>query len=159
MKKTFTISVVFFLLIGLSEHSKGQNLTSQSISLIKHQVDSVFHSMIKAAENLDYDLISKGVADKYSAGFIINGSYYTTYSSLISNLTSNLQSGTKQKIAIQMEKITVLTNNIVLLTATGDSMVELNTGQSFTATFFWSFVYEKIENQWKVVQSHQSNNR
>jgi len=159
MKKFIPFLIVFCLLCGLKEPSYGQSLSSQSITLIKNEVDSVFHSAIKAAENLDYDQISKGVSDKYNAGFILNGSYYTTYSSMISVLTSNLQAGAKQKIAIQNEKISVLTPNIVLLTATGNAKVDLNTGQSFTSTFFWSFVYEKINGQWKVVQSHQSINR
>jgi len=29
-------------------------------------------------------------------------------------------------------------------------------GQTFNVKFFWSFVFEKINNNWKVVHSHQS---
>lgn len=50
-------------------------------------------------------------------------------------------------------------------------LIEYSTGQvisnqqkaktedTFTAKFFWSFVYEKMDNEWKVIQSHQSNLR
>ncbi|MBK7131625.1 MAG: nuclear transport factor 2 family protein [Bacteroidales bacterium] len=59
-------------------------------------------------------------------------------------------------MTFQSKKITVLSERIVLVTASGNANVELNTGQTFNVTFFWSFVYEKINNDWKVIQSHQS---
>ena len=131
-------------------------MTNLQKSKIEKQVDSIFHTLVKAAENVDYDKISLGVDDRYNSGFIVNNSYFTKYDSLINILKANLRSGTKQSITIQNKKITVLSDNIVLLTASGDTNVELNTGQSFNVKFLWSFVYEKINNDWKVIQSHQS---
>ncbi len=156
MKTTIAISLICFLILGFNGQSKGQSLTNMQKSKIEKQVDSIFHTMVKAAENLDYDKISMGVDDRYNAGFIVNSSYYTKYDSLINILKANLRSGTKQSIAIQNEKITVISDRIVLVTASGDTNVELNTGQSYNAKFLWSFVYEKINNDWKVIQSHQS---
>jgi hypothetical protein len=156
MKTTLTLSLICILTFGFNERSKAQNLTMPKQLMIEKQVDSIFHSMVKAAENVDYDKISVGVDDRYNAGFLINNSYYTKYDSLISTLKSNLRSGTKQNIKIQNKKITVLSDNIVLLTASGESRIESNTGQPLTIEFLWSFVYEKINNGWKVIQSHQS---
>ena len=156
MKTTLTISLICFLAFGFNGQSKGQNLSNLLESKIEKQVDSMFRTMIKAAENMDYDKISLGVDDRYNAGFIVNASYYSKYNSMINILKTNLQSGTKQSITIQNKKITVLSDSIVLLTASGDTNVELNTGQSFSVKFLWSFVYEKINNDWKVIQSHQS---
>lgn len=159
MKTTLTIILVSFLLFGLQGQSKGQNLTSLQKSKIERQVDSVFYTMVKAAENLDYDKISTGVDDRYNAGFIVNGLYYSTYDSLIYTLKANLRDGAKQSITIQKKKITVLSDRIALVTASGDARVEFNGGQTFNAKFLWSFVYEKMNNRWKVIQSHQSNGR
>jgi hypothetical protein len=156
MKTTITISLFCFLIAGFNGQSKGQKFTNLQKSKIEKQVDSIFHLMVKAAENLDYDKISKGVDDRNNAGFIVNGSYYSKYDSLINILKANLRNGPKQSITIQNKKITVLSDNIVLLTASGDTDVELNTGQSFHAKFLWSFVFEKVNNDWKVIQSHQS---
>ena len=159
MKTTQTILTIFFicfLIVGFNGQSKGQNLTKQQKSKIEKQVDSIFTSMVKAAENLDYDKISLGVDDTYNAGFIVNNSYFTKYDSLITILKANLRSGIKQRITFQHKKMTVLSESIVLLTASGDSNVELNPGQSFTIKFLWSFVYVKMNNDWKVIQSHQS---
>jgi hypothetical protein len=61
-----------------------------------------------------------------------------------------------QLITIRKQKITVLSDRIALLTAYGDSKAEVNDGNTFTVKFFWSFVYEKTINDWKVIQSHQS---
>lgn len=62
----------------------------------------------------------------------------------------------KQSIAIQKEKVTVLSDTIVLLTAYGEAKIDVSNGSSFSANFYWSFVYEKTDNNWKVIQSHQS---
>ena len=156
MKTTLTVSFICFLAFGFNGQSKGQNLTHQQKSMIERQVDSVFYTMVKAAENLDYDKISTGVDDRYNAGFIVNGSYYAKYDSLINILKANLRSGTKQSLTIQNKKITAMSDSIVLLTASGDTDVELNTGQSFHAKFMWSFVFARFNNDWKVIQSHQS---
>jgi len=105
---------------------------------------------------VDYDKISLGVDDRYNAGFIVNNSYYSKYDSMIDILKANLRSGTKQTITIQNKKITVLSKSIVLLTASGNANVDLNNGQTFNVNFLWSIVYEKFNNDWKVIQSHQS---
>ena len=155
--KTFLIfSLIYFLTLGITGPSKGQSLSNLQKSTIEKQVDSIFQSMVKAAENLDYDQISKGVDDSHHAGFMVDGSYYAKYDSLITILKANLRSGTKQKITLQNKKITVLSDRIVLLTALGETNVDLATGQSFHVKFTWSFVYEKFNNDWKVIYSHQA---
>jgi hypothetical protein len=156
MKKIVPISLFCFLLTGFISRSDGQTLTTAQKSGIATEVASVFHEMIKAGENLDYEKLSSGVDDRQNAGFILNGSYFAAYDSLVNILKANRQDGARQTITIQKEKITVLSDSIVLITAYGDSKVMLNPGQTFTARFLWSFVYEKTNNNWKVIQSHQS---
>jgi len=156
MKRVCTLSLIWILVFGFNVSTIGQNLTIPQKLKIEKQVDSIFNVMVKAAEKVDYNKISMGVDDRYSAGFLVNNVYYPTYESLINMLKSNMRSGAKQSITIQNKKITVLTDNIVLLTASGESKVESSTGQSLTIEFLWSFVYEKINNNWKVIQSHQS---
>jgi len=156
MKTTLTITLVCIFLVGFNGQSRGQSLMKLQKSTIEKQVDSIFVTMVKAAERVDYDKISTGVDDRYNAGFIVNNTYFTKYDSLINILRSNIRSGAKQLITIQHKKITVLSDNIVLLTASGESIFESNTGQPLNINFLWSFVYEKIKNDWKVIQSHQS---
>ena len=159
MSKTLSFALIGFLLIGLIEYSNGQNISNQLKTRIEEQVDSLFHLNIIAAEHLEYDQLSRGVDDIHQAGFIVNGSYFAQYDSLMNNLKARSQRIVKQHINVQKEKITALSDRIALLTAYGDTKVEVNDGNTFTVKFFWSFVYEKKGKDWKVIQSHQSSIR
>ena len=159
MTKAFSFALIGFLLLGFNERSNGQSISNQQKIKIEEQVDSLFHDNIIAADRLEYDRLSRSVDDMHQAGFIVNGSYFAQYDSLISSLKLRSQRVVKQHITIQKEKITVLSDRIVLLAAFGDTKVEVNDGNTFTAKFFWSFVYEKIGKDWKVIQSHQSSIR
>jgi hypothetical protein len=159
MKRAIIILPVCLFFFGLSETTSGQTLSNQQRSMIEQQVDSVFHTMINSAENLEFDKLSKGVDDKYNAGFIAYGSYYAQYDSLINYVKTRSMSILKQSLTLQKEKVTVLYENIVLVTAFGDAKIDVSSGNSFTTKFYWSFVYEKINNVWKVIQSHQSSVR
>ncbi|NJK86026.1 MAG: nuclear transport factor 2 family protein [Bacteroidales bacterium] len=62
----------------------------------------------------------------------------------------------QQKISISEKKITVLSDKIALLTAHGTSKASLPDGREISVNFLWSFAFEKMDNQWKVIHSHQS---
>jgi len=159
MAKAYSFVLMGFLVLCVNEHSNGQSISNQQKTKIEVQVDSLFHQSIIAAERLEYDQLSESVDDIHQAGFIVNGIYFSQYDSLMNSLKARSQRIVKQHITIQKEKITVLSDRIVLLTAYGDTKVEVNDGNTFTAKFFWSFVYEKIGKDWKVIQSHQSSSR
>lgn len=156
MKKAMLIVGFGFFSLGYVCNVSGQKPSSKAIET---RVDSVFHEMIKAGENLDYDKLTTGVDDKHRAGFIVGGTYYEKYDELIDLLKSRSSGVAGQHITVQKEKITVLSESIALLTASGESQIELKNGTVVATKFDWSFVYEKIDNQWKVIQSHQSVSR
>lgn len=159
MKKLIIISISFLLSFGLIEQSEGQTLSKRQTELIKDHVDSIFQKMLVFAEKLDFDELSSGVDDTHGAGFITNGKYYSEYSSLIEDVKLNAQGISQQDISIKEKKITVLSKDIVLLTASGVAKAYINDGREIAANFNWSFVYEKIDNKWKVIYSHQSTTR
>jgi len=159
MTKSFTFALICSLLLGFISSSKGQPISNLQRTRIEQQVDSVFHNNLKAAEHFDYDQLSQSVDDKYKAGFIWNNIFYARYDSLINIVKTRSQGVSKQTMTIQKEKITVISEQIVLLTAIGVTNVELNNGTTISANFFWSFVYEKTGKNWKVIQSHQSSVR
>jgi hypothetical protein len=159
MKNALTTFLIGFLIFGCIQWSNGQNITNQQKSNIEKEVDAIFQTMVKAADSLNYDKISTGVDDKYNAGFITGGSYYAKYDSMINILKSRPQDGSTQSIIVKQEKITVLSDRLALLTASGESKISPGSGSSYTIRFLWSFVYEKEGNEWKVIQSHQSGAR
>ena len=72
---------------------------------------------------------------------------------------SRAQGIDSQTIYLDEKKITVLSEKFAIITASGSSEVFLSNGTSFSGGFNWSFVYEKINNEWKVIHSHQSRRR
>lgn len=159
MNKLTIISILFLLSFGFITQTIGQTLSDRQTELIKNQVDSMFQKMLVLAEKLEFNKLSSGVNDTRKAGFITNGKYYARYSSLIEDVKNNAQGISKQDISIKEKKITVLSDKIVLMTASGVAKAKLDDGREIAADFHWSFVYEKIDNDWKVIYSHQSTTR
>jgi hypothetical protein len=159
MKKLIIISISLLLSFGFITQSEGQTLSKRQTEIIKSQVDSMFQKMVVFAEKLDFNKLSSGVNDKYGAGFITNDKYYASYSSLIEDVKINARGISKQDIFIKEKKITVLSDKIVLMTASGVAKANLDDGREISANFHWSFVYEKMDNDWKVIYSHQSTTR
>ena len=152
MNKLIVISIFSLLALGL----EGQTISKKQTELIKNQVDSVFQKMVVYAEKLDFEKLSLGVDDTYNVGFISNNKYYSQYASLIEDTKLTALGISKQDISIKEKKITVLSEKIVILTATGTAKSYIDDGREILINFHWSFVYEKINNNWKVIQSHQS---
>ena len=159
MKKTVFVTIFFAVFLGIIHQVEAQTLSNKKITLIENQIDSIFLSMLDFAERLDYDKISNGVDDKHKAGFITNGNYYSDYSSLIEVVKSSAQGVSNQRIVLNDKKITVLSDRIVLLTTSGTAHAKLNDGNQIKVNFHWSFAFEKIDGEWKVIHSHQSSTR
>src|SRR6266568_2687118 len=137
MTKTIAILMFGYLIMGFTDSLNGQSLSPKQKTKLEKQVDSVFHSMIHAAEILDYDKLSQGVDDNLNAGFITAGAYFTRYDSLIDILRTRSNGVSQQVITIQKEKFTALSENIVLLTAFGNSKIMTNDGNFFEVKFYW----------------------
>ena len=159
MNKLLPIFILFLLSFGFAAQSEGQTLSKSQTELIKNQVDSIFRKMLVFAEKLEFNELSSRVDDTNRAGFISNGKYYADYQSLIDDVKQNAQGISQQDISIKEKNITVLSDKIVLLTASGVAVARINDGREISANILWSFVYEKIDNNWKVIYSHQSTTR
>jgi len=156
MKKLIIVLISFFLSFGFVNQLDGQSLSKSQTEFFEKQVDSVFQIMLAYAEKLDFDKLTFGVNDKHKVGFISNGKYYADYSTLINDVKQTATGVSHQDISIKNKKITVLSDKIVILTASGLSSAKINDGREIVANFHWSFVYEKTNNNWKVIYSHQS---
>ena len=156
MKNLLKLLSCILFSVTLSGSTFAQEPASKQQQIVEKQVDDEFQKMVKAAEQLNYDLLTQGVDDRHHAGFITNSTYFEQFDTLIKAFKDRAQGVVSQKISFENKKITVLSDRIVLLTANGKSVATVNNGNTFTGDFFWTFVYEKIDGQWKVIQSHQS---
>ncbi len=159
MSKTPAISLIIFVITCFSADVYSQNLSARQKSVIEDQITTEFQNMLKAATTLDLKTLATGVDDRYHAGFISNGTYYSTFDSLMSVLEKVSGSVIRQDFSVEMMKISVLSENFALLTALGTAEVSRTSGNMVKTKFYWTFVYQKIDGAWKVIRSHQSGNR
>ncbi|MDU1890288.1 MAG: nuclear transport factor 2 family protein [Dysgonomonas sp.] len=159
MNKLIVISIFCFLSFGFVTKSVAQSISPNQTEVIKKQVDAVFLKMVDSAKKFDFKELSSGVDDTHMAGFISNGKYYASYSALVKEVEPSAQGIDRQDISFKDKKITVLSESLVLVTTSGVSNSYLDDGREIIVDFQWSFIYEKINNDWKVIHSHQSSMR
>jgi hypothetical protein len=82
MNWRIAVRIHVLLLTGFINQSLGQTPSNTKTEQLEKQVDSAFSEMLNYAERLDLKALSTGVDDRYEAGFISNGKYYSTYASL-----------------------------------------------------------------------------
>ena len=63
------------------------------------------------------------------------------------------------KYSVFNKKITVLSDNAALLAASGNASAGLEDGRTITGGFAWTFVYSKVNNNWKIIHTHMSTPR
>ncbi len=159
MRQSFLPIWIFMILISCSSHLSAQKISDKQRFDIEKQIDTQFLAMLEAAGKLDLTALSEGVDDRNHAGFITNGTYFASFDSLMTVYKQNSGRVINQVFTVQKKKITVLSPDIALLTAGGVAKVNGSSGSITNVKFLWSFVYERIDGKWQVIQSHQSSVR
>ncbi|MDP4209402.1 MAG: nuclear transport factor 2 family protein [Bacteroidota bacterium] len=135
---------------------QAQQLSAKRIAIIEKQIDSIFTDNLKAGEAVDMDKLAQSVDDSRKTGFISGGAYYAAFDSLLEKVKAGKNGIARQEYVLGQKKITVLSEKDALVTASGTSTLFTTSGSTFSVKFAWTFVYEKINNVWKVIHSHQS---
>jgi hypothetical protein len=153
MKK---ILIVLFVSAIVPYIAYSQTFSEHQKAITLKQLDSVFNEALRAGEKLAIDKIENSVNDIHKTGHIANGKFYATFDTIMISLRNSAESVQHQKYDIQNKTITVLSENTGIVVASGIAVVQLQSGNSIRAPFAWTFVYEKINGEWKVVHSNQS---
>ena len=128
-------------------------------SEIESAINKIFNESILAGEQLDFDNMKMQVNDKFSSGFINNGKYYTSFDLLFADYKNATNGIKSQKITIDNKKITILSGNSVLLTANGQFSATTDTDNVVNGRFVWTIIYKEIDNEWKIIHTHMTNER
>jgi len=128
-------------------------------SEIESAINKMFDESIHAGEQLDLEKMKMQINDKYSAGFINNGKYYTSFDLLFSDYKTATNGIKSQKLTIDNKKITILSGNSVLLTANGQFSATTDDDKIINGKFFWTIIYKEIDNEWKIIHTHMTNER
>ena len=159
MKKLTVVSVLCIIMFLAVNTVHAQKISEKQRIKIENELEIVFDEALKTGENLDADKLIISVDDKYKAGHLVNGVYYSSFDSVMTVFKSGTKNLERQEYDIHKKKITVLTKNLAIISASGNATIYIYSGGSFNAAFVWTFVYEKIGDEWKVIHSHRSNPR
>ena len=151
--------LIFFLSFLVFNIYAEEELTKEEKAKIINEVNTLFENSIKAGEILDIKGIRENVDDTLKSGFVDNGIYFTSFEDVMSMFENRINGLDSQKMLIEDKRITVLSSNIVLLTTSGNNEAKLSDGRIMKVKFAWSFVYTKINNEWKIIHTHMSNPR
>lgn len=143
--------------LWISSNGYSQGLTNKQKEKISSEITTLFEKSVKAGERFDIKEMTSNVDDSLRAGFIDNGYFFNSFEEVMKGFKERIKGCKSQKTNISNKKITVLSDNVVLLTTSGDYLVALEDGRTLTDRFAWTFVYSKINDTWKVVHSHMSN--
>ena len=145
--------------LGICYSVYSQELTNNQKEKIISEITALFEQNIKAAESLDSKGLNGSVNDTLKTGFIDNGKFFNSFDEVMKSFNERIKGVKSQKFSISNKKITVLTDDAALLTASGNFSVALDDGRTFTGGFAWTFVYSKLNGNWKIIHSHMSTSR
>ena len=156
-QKIYSVILTGFITFGVYGFSYSQDISGTLIKKIENEITLAFDKSIKAGEKLDVTEISECINDSLKTGFIDNGFYFNSFEELMVGFKSRIKGLEYQQMNIDTKKITVLSENSVLLTTHGNYSAKVVDGRMLTGKFAWTFVYSMINGKWKVIHSHMSN--
>lgn len=158
MKKITTLFILLFI-FGIYGTVFSKELPRETTEKIITEVNQTFEKAIEAGEKLNVDGVAENVNDVYKTGFISNGVYFDSFDQFMTRYRAGVSGLRSQEMNVEKKKITVLSEDNALLTADGNFNAILNDGRNISGKFAWTFIYSKIDGEWKVIHSHMSNPR
>ena len=155
--KRIVLMMITSLVICSSVYSQG--LTKNQKEKIASDITVLFEKNMKAGENIDSKGLANFVDDTLNAGFINNGNFLNSFDEVMKGYNEGIKGVKSLKYNISNKKITVLADNAALLTASGNASLTLEDGRIIPGSFAWTFVYSKVNGNWKIIHSHMSTPR
>jgi len=153
------IFVLMFIASLVCSNVYSQELTINQKEKIASEIAADFDKNIKAAESFDAKGLADYVNDTLKAGFMNNGIFLNSFDEVMKGYQEEIRGIRSLKYSISNKRITVLADNAALLTVSGKASIALDDGRSFTGGFAWTFVYSKINGNWKIIHTHMSTPR
>jgi ketosteroid isomerase-like protein len=156
MKTTHLITLALFFFFGCARQEPAQ-LTPQEQDAAKKEIREVVNLIVQAANKMDLEALMQPYLN--SPDFIVcntDGSM-GDYQGAKNGAAETFKSLAALKYTTVKEEFRFLPNNIVICAWLGTCEMTLKTGEhSKIDTYAVTFVFRKIDNQWKVIYSHES---
>jgi hypothetical protein len=156
MKTNLFIMLAFFLFYGYSKQTSAQ-MTSQQQETAKKEIGEVINKIFQNLEKMDAEALFQPYSNP--AGFIL----VTTDGSMVDLAAAKnehqawFMSLSSLKVTPVKEDYRFLPGNTIICTWQGNFVMTFRTGMQLKIERFGiTFVFSKIDNQWKVIYQHSS---
>lgn len=112
--------------------------------------------MTRAGEAVDADRLFSFMLDTDKGSVIQNGVFLGTREEALQRVKANLRGISKIAYRWKRQHVTILSADVALLTAEGESVATTTEGQVFTTPFAQTVVFVMTEGHWKALHAHQS---
>lgn len=112
--------------------------------------------MERAAAAVDAERLFSFMLDTDKGSVIQNGVLLATREEALHRVKTNLRGIGKIEYRWKRQHVTVLSADVALLTADGESIATTTEGQVVTTPFAQTVVFVMTEGHWKAVHAHQS---
>jgi uncharacterized protein (TIGR02246 family) len=142
-----------FLLAGVGTPQARQTRDPRPI---EEAVLTANAEMERAAEAVDAERLFTFMLDTDKGSVIQNGVFLATREEALHRVKNNLRGISKIMYRWKRQHVTVLSADVALLTAEGESIATATEGQVFTTPFAQTVVFVMREGHWKALHAHQS---
>lgn len=133
--------------------------TRDDTKSVEDAVLAVSAEMTRAGEAVDAERLFSYMLETDKGSVIQNGVVLATRQEALERVRSNLRGISKIQYHWKRQHVTVLSPQVALLTAEGDSVVNTIAGDTFTAPFAQTVVFVLRAGEWKAIHAHQSSPR
>ncbi len=123
---------------------------------IEQAVLAVSAEMTKAGEAVDADRLFSYMLDTDKGSIIQNGALMATRQEALAQVRTNLSGLSKIQYRWKRQYVTVLSPELAVLVAEGESTPTTAAGDTFTVPFAQTVVFVLTDGKWKAIHAHQS---
>ena len=151
--------VTLFCVLLASVAAGGEGTTGADTKAIEEAILAVNAEMSKAGEAVDADRLFSFMLDTDKGSIIQNGVMMATRQEALQQVRGNLGGISKIQYSWKSQHVTVLSTEVALLTAEGESTATTTAGERFTTPFAQTVVFILKDGSWKAIHAHQSSPR
>jgi hypothetical protein len=148
---TFVLAAALLVTAG-----GGPSQTRADTKTVEEAVLAVHAEMTRAGEAVDVDRLFSYMLDTDKGSVVQNGVVLATRQEALERVRGDLRGIRSIQYRWQRQLVTVLSPEVALLTAEGESAVTTTAGGTFTAPFAQTVVFVLRDGEWKAIHAHQS---
>jgi ketosteroid isomerase-like protein len=156
MWKSISCSILIILSVTVLWAVQPNPTPVRDQDAIKQAVLKANAAMTRAANALDADAFFSYILDTDQCSIIQDGLLFPSRARALEVVKAGFERVEKMERLFDQPRVTVLSADTALLTASGRSAVSLPGGQQFDSPFAVSLVYVLRDGQWKLLHGHYS---